>query len=103
MLVVLLILDDLKFDMVDFLLIYDEWNIELIVLLSKFLNLFVNGFSGIVVSMVILIFFYNLGEVCDVLVMLLDCFELMVDEIMIVLFGFDFFIGGIICGCVGII
>ncbi len=97
-----LMLDDLKFDTVDYVATYDDRRTEPTVLPCKFPNLLVNGSSGIAVSMATSIPPHNLGEVCDALLMLLDNPEASIDEIMEVLPGPDFPTGGIICGRSGI-
>ena len=65
-----LMLDDIKFDTVDFVPTYDERRLEPTVLPSRFPNLLVNGSSGIAVSMATSIPPHNLGEVCDALQLL---------------------------------
>ena len=97
-----LMLDDIKFDTVDFVPTYDERRLEPTVLPSRFPNLLVNGSSGIAVSMATSIPPHNLGEVCDALGLLIDDPETSIDEIMQVLPGPDFPAGGIICGRNGI-
>lgn len=94
--------EDIEKDIVDFQLNYDDEDIELVVLFVWFLNIFVNGFGGIVVGMVINIFFYNLGELIDVCIVFIDSLELQVVDLMEYVFGFDFFMGGLILGCLGI-
>ncbi len=98
-----LMLDDLKFDTVDFVPTYDERRMEPSVLPSKFPNLLVNGASGIAVSMATSIPPHNLGEVCDALIMLIDNPDSTINEIMTVLPGPDFPTGGEICGRSGIL
>ena len=97
-----LMLDDLKFDTVDYVPTYDERRLEPTVLPSKFPNLLVNGSSGIAVSMATSLPPHNLGEVCDALVMLIDNPETGIEEIMTALPGPDFPTGGTICGRSGI-
>lgn len=57
---------------------------------------------GIVVGMVINILLYNLSEVIDVISLLMDNFDVMMNELMEVLFGLDFLIGGLVMGKLGI-
>ncbi len=98
-----LMMEDIKFDTVDFTPTYDERRLEPTVLPSKFPNLLVNGSSGIAVSMATSIPPHNLGEVCDAMAMVLDNPECSVHEIMTVLPGPDFPTGGTICGRAGIL
>lgn len=97
------LLVDLEKEIVDWVFNYDGIEQILVVMLIKIFNLLVNGFSGIVVGMVINILLYNFGEVIDGCLVLMDNFDLIVDELMQYIFGLDFFIVGIINGCVGII
>lgn len=97
-----LLLDDLKFDTVDFVPTYDEKRMEPTVLPCKFPNLLVNGASGIAVSMATSIPPHHLGEVCDAVVLLLENPNVSIDEIMEVLPGPDFPTGAQICGRMGI-
>ena len=98
-----LMMDDLKFDTVDFTPTYDERRMEPTVLPAKFPNLLVNGSSGIAVSMATSIPPHNLGEVCDAVAMMIDNPDVSVAEIMSVLPGPDFPTGGIIGGRAGIL
>ena len=98
-----MMMDDIKFDTVDFTPTYDERRMEPTVLPSKFPNLLVNGSSGIAVSMATSIPPHNLGEVCDAMSMVLDNPECSIHEIMTVLPGPDFPSGGTICGRAGIL
>ena len=98
-----MMLDDLKYDTVDFTPTYDERRLEPSVLPSKFPNLLVNGSSGIAVSMATSIPPHNLGEVCDALDMVIDEPDCSITQIMTVLPGPDFPTGGTICGRSGII
>ncbi len=97
-----MMLDDLRFDTVDYIPTYDERRTEPVVLPSKFPNLLVNGSSGIAVSMATSIPPHNLGEVCDALFLLIDNPEISINEMMEVIPGPDFPTGGIICGRSGI-
>lgn len=67
-----------------------------------FFNLLVNGVIGIVVGMVINILLYNLGEFIDVVKLVMDNFDVIIWELMEVIFGLDFFIGVLVMGCLGI-
>ncbi len=97
-----LMLDDLKFDTVDFVPTYDEKRMEPTVLPCKFPNLLVNGASGIAVSMATSIPPHHLGEVCDAVILLLENPLVSIDEILEVLPGPDFPTGAQICGRMGI-
>lgn len=98
-----MMMDDLKYDTVDFIPTYDEKRLEPVVLPSKFPNLLVNGSSGIAVSMATSIPPHNLGEVCAALQMLIENPDCTIGQIMTVLPGPDFPTGGIICGRSGIV
>lgn len=93
---------DIEKEIVDFMLNFDELVKELKVLLLRFFNFLVNGSQGIVVGMVINILFYNLVEVIDVIVYLFDNENVIFDDIMKIIKGFDFLIGGYIIGKKGI-
>lgn len=97
------ILRDIDKDIIDFVFNYDDILKELDILLSCLFNFLVNGVNGIVVGMVIFIFLYRIDEIIDVLVYVLENFNVGLDEILEFVKGFDFFIGGIIYGKVGII
>ena len=97
-----LMLDDLKLDTVDFVPTYDERHNEPTVLPSKFPNLLVNGANGIAVGMATSIPPHNLGEVCDVLVRVIDEPDVSADELLEICPGPDFPTGGIVCGRSGI-
>lgn len=88
--------EGLNENVVDFKLIYDENDEELVVFLVGFLNLFVNGVIGIVVGMVISILLYNVVEVIDVVLLLVDCKIILMEELLEVMLGLDFLMGGII-------
>ncbi|WP_246109922.1 DNA gyrase subunit A [Roseimaritima multifibrata] len=96
-------LDDLKFDTVDYIPTYDEVRTEPTVLPSRFPNLLVNGSGGIAVGMATSIPPHNPGEVCEALIRLIDNPDMTIAEIMTVMPGPDFPTGGIICGRSGII
>ena len=65
-------LEDIRYDTVDFVTNYDETRTEPVVLPSKFPNLLVNGSTGIAVGMATNLAPHNLGEVCDALLLLID-------------------------------
>jgi DNA gyrase subunit A len=93
-----LMLDDIKFDTVDFVPNYDESRSEPTVLPAKLPNLLVNGGSGIAVGMATSIPPHNLGEVCRGIIALIDDPHLTVRDLMEYIPGPDFPTGGIICG-----
>lgn len=93
---------DIDKDIVEFQDNYDGKDCELMVLFVCFLNMLVNGVGGIVVGMVINILLYNLGEVIDVMLVLIESLDLFIECLMEIVFGLDFLIGGIIFGCLGI-
>ncbi|MBN1796483.1 MAG: DNA gyrase subunit A [Sedimentisphaerales bacterium] len=96
-------LEDIKYDTVDFIPNYDETRTEPVVLPSKFPNLIVNGSTGIAVGMATNLAPHNLGEVCDALLLMIDDPNCGFKDIMKVLPGPDFPTGGIICGKKGIV
>ena len=95
-------LEDLRYDTVDFVPNYDETRDEPTVLPAKFPNLLVNGSTGIAVGMATNIPPHNLSEVCDALLMVIDDPNCGFKDIMKVLPGPDFPTGGMICGKQGI-
>jgi DNA gyrase subunit A len=97
-----MMLEDLKFDTVDFAPTYDERSTEPTVLPSRFPNLLVNGSQGIAVGMATSIPPHNLGEICDALVRVIDDPDVSIDELLEICPGPDFPTGGIICGRMGI-
>jgi DNA gyrase subunit A len=97
-----MMLEDLRFDTVDFVPTYDEIRTEPTVLPSKFPNLMINGAIGIAVGMATSIPPHNLREVCDGLLKLIDQPDVSVDELLELIPGPDFPTGGVICGRSGI-
>jgi DNA gyrase subunit A len=95
-------MEDIRYETVDFVPNYDETRTEPTVLPSKFPNLVVNGSTGIAVGMATNIAPHNLSEVCDALLLMLNDPQCGFKEIMKVLPGPDFPTGGIICGRKGI-
>jgi len=96
------ILQDLKYDTVEFIPNYDETRNEPVVLPSKFPNLLVNGSTGIAVGMATNIPPHNLGEICDALLLMIENPDCGFKDIMKKLPGPDFPTGGVICGTSGI-
>lgn len=97
-----LMLQDIDKDTVDFVPNYDESLKEPSVLPSKFPELLVNGTSGIAVGMATNIPPHNMSEVIDGVLMLIDNPDASVEELMTVIKGPDFPIGGLIMGTTGI-
>ena len=97
------ILEDLKYDTVDFVPNYDETRYEPTVLPSKFPNLLVNGSSGIAVGMATNIAPHNVTEICNALLQVIDDPDCGFKDIIKHLPGPDFPTGGVICGRKGIL
>jgi len=93
-----MLLEDLKFDTVDYIPTYDESGTEPSVLPAKFPNLLVNGANGIAVGMATSIPPHNLIEVCNAIVRVLEEPSVSVDELLGIIQGPDFPTGGTICG-----
>jgi DNA gyrase subunit A len=96
-------LDDLKYETVEFVPNYDETRMEPTVLPAKFPNLLVNGSTGIAVGMATNMAPHNVSEICDALLLEINEPACGFKDIMKVLPGPDFPTGGIICGKQGII
>jgi DNA gyrase subunit A len=96
-------LEDLKYDTVDFVPNYDETRTEPTVLPSKFPNLLVNGSTGIAVGMATNLAPHNVAEVCEALLLVIDDPQCGFKDIMKRLPGPDFPTGGLICGKKGIV
>jgi DNA gyrase subunit A len=96
-------LDDIRYDTVDFVPNYDETRREPTVLPSKFPNLLVNGSTGIAVGMATNLAPHNLSEICEALLLVIDDPDCGFKDIMKVLPAPDFPTGGIICGKKGIV
>jgi len=95
-------LEDIRYETVDFVPNYDETRMEPTVLPSKFPNLLVNGSTGIAVGMATNIAPHNVREVCDALLLVIDEPNCGFKDIIKRLPGPDFPTGGIICGRKGI-
>jgi len=93
---------DINKNTVDFRPNFDEHEMEPVALPSRFPNLLVNGSVGIAVGMATNIPPHNLGEVIDGVVMMLDNPDCTVDDLMTVVKGPDFPLGGQILGTMGI-
>ena len=95
-------LEDLKFDTVDFKPNYDDTRTEPVVLPSKFPNLLVNGSTGIAVGMSCSIPPHNLTEVCLAIEAVIDRPDMPLGDLLQIIPGPDFPTGGIIRGRAGI-
>jgi len=95
-------LEDIRYETVDFVPNYDETRMEPAVLPSKFPNLLVNGSTGIAVGMATNIPPHNVNEICDALLLVIEDPNCGFKDIIKRLPGPDFPTGGIICGRKGI-
>ncbi len=95
-------LEDIRYETVDFVPNYDETRMEPTVLPSKFPNLLVNGSTGIAVGMATNIPPHNVNEICDALLLVIEDPNCGFKDIIKRLPGPDFPTGGIICGRKGI-
>lgn len=96
------LLEDLKFDTVDWQDNYDGEKQEPKVLPGKFPNLLVNGSLGIAVGMATSLAPHNLGEVCDAITAVVHNPDIELTELMQIIPGPDFPTGGTIMGRAGI-
>ena len=96
------LLADIEKDTVDFIPNYDNTRTEPSVLPSRVPNLLLNGSTGIAVGMATNIPPHNLGELCDVLVHVLENGSATLEEILERMPGPDFPTAGIIYGRSGI-
>ena len=96
------LLADIEKDTVDFIPNYDNTRTEPSVLPSRVPNLLLNGSTGIAVGMATNIPPHNLGEICDVLVHVLENDDATREEILERMPGPDFPTAGIIYGRSGI-
>ena len=95
-------LEDLKYQTVDFKPNYDERLLEPTVLPAKFPNLLVNGSSGIAVGMASSMPPHNVGEICNAIIATIDDPEIDIASLLQIVPGPDFPTGGIIVGRRGI-
>ena len=91
-------MDDLDKDTVDWQPNFDGTLQEPVVLPTKFPNFLVNGGSGIAVGMATNVPTYNLGELCNGILAILDNDKISDDELFEIIPGPDFPTGGIIMG-----
>lgn len=95
------LMDDMDKDTVDWQPNFDGTLQEPVVLPTKFPNFLVNGGSGIAVGMATNVPTYNLGEVCNGILAILDNASLTDDELFGIIPGPDFPTGGVIMGRAG--
>lgn len=95
-------MSDIEKHTVEFRPNFDENEMEPVTLPARFPNFLVNGCVGIAVGMATNVPPHNLGEVIDGVVMMLDNPDVTVDELMTVIKGPDFPMGGMILGTKGI-
>ena len=95
------LLDDIGLDTVDFQANYDGKDQEPVVLPARFPNILVNGGSGIAVGMASKIPPYNLGEVIDATIALIDDPDISSEQLIELLPAPDFPTGGTILGMAG--
>tara|TARA_Y100000589_G_scaffold86226_1_gene80212 strand:- start:1288 stop:3903 length:2616 start_codon:yes stop_codon:yes gene_type:complete len=96
-------LDDIKYDTVDFLPNYDDTRLEPTVLPARFPYLLINGSSGIAVGMACSIPPHNVQEMCSAITAVLDDPDLSFEELLQLVPGPDFPTGGVIIGRRGIV
>ena len=95
------LMDDMDKDTVDWQPNFDGTLQEPVVLPTKFPNFLVNGGSGIAVGMATNVPTYNLGEVCNGILAILDNPDLTDDELFNIIPGPDFPTGAVIMGRAG--
>ncbi len=94
-------MDDMDKDTVDWQPNFDGSLQEPIVLPTKFPNFLVNGGSGIAVGMATNVPTYNLGEICNGILAVLDNSDISDDELFSIIPGPDFPTGAIVMGRAG--
>lgn len=92
------LMEDMDKDTVDWNPNFDGTLLEPAVLPAKFPNFLVNGGSGIAVGMATNVPTYNLGEVCNAVLAILDNPQISDDELFEIIPGPDFPTGAIIMG-----
>ena len=92
------LMEDMDKDTVDWQPNFDGTLQEPVVLPTKFPNFLVNGGSGIAVGMATNVPTYNLGEVCNGILAILDNRDISDDELFQIIPGPDFPTGAIIMG-----
>jgi len=94
-------MDDMEKDTVDWMPNFDGTLQEPTVLPTKFPNFLINGGSGIAVGMATNVPTYNLGEVCNGILAILDNRNISDDELFGIIPGPDFPTGAVIMGRAG--
>lgn len=92
------LMEDMEKDTIDWMPNFDGSLQEPQVLPAKFPNFLVNGGSGIAVGMATNVPTYNLGEVCDGVLAILDNAEIADEELFEIIQGPDFPTGGVMMG-----
>ena len=95
------LMEDMDKDTVDWQPNFDGTLQEPVVLPTKFPNFLVNGGSGIAVGMATNVPTYNLGEVCNGILAILDNRDVTDDELFDIIPGPDFPTGAVIMGRAG--
>lgn len=95
------LMDDMEKDTVDWQPNFDGSLQEPVVLPTKFPNFLVNGGSGIAVGMATNVPTYNLGEICDGILAILNDPQISDDELFGIIPGPDFPTGAVIMGRAG--
>ena len=95
------LMEDMDKDTVDWQPNFDGTLQEPVVLPTKFPNFLVNGGSGIAVGMATNVPTYNLGEVCNGILAILDNHDISDDELFDIIPGPDFPTGAVIMGRAG--
>ncbi len=95
------LMEDMDKDTVDWQPNFDGTLQEPVVLPTKFPNFLVNGGSGIAVGMATNVPTYNLGEVCNGILAILDNHNITDDELFDIIPGPDFPTGAVIMGRAG--
>ena len=95
------LMDDMDKDTVDWQPNFDGSLSEPVVLPAKFPNFLVNGGSGIAVGMATNVPTYNLGEICNGILAILDNKSITDDELFTIIPGPDFPTGAMIMGRAG--
>ena len=95
------LMEDMDKDTVDWQPNFDGTLQEPVVLPTKFPNFLVNGGSGIAVGMATNVPTYNLGEVCNGILAILDNKDITDDELFDIIPGPDFPTGAVIMGRAG--
>src|SRR5256712_88544 len=96
------LLRDIDKETADFIPHYDGYEVEPVVLPSRFPNLLVNGSQGIAVGMATNVPPHNLGEVIDAVVAQIEDPEISIKQLMRKVHGPDFPTGGLVIGREGI-